>query len=312
MAQSTEKSATNSETVNVSSEAAEASGETGGEATGRPKPARGRAKRSSAAKAKRRSELIIKSVTIISLLLIWEYLSRVGVISMLSLPRPTRLVTAIVGLATQGFPQGILVFAHLEATVLRILQGYALGAAAAIPLGLMVGRVQFLERAVNPVVTFARSIATLSLLPLAIAWFGVGELARILLITYASFWAVLTNTIQGARSVDPAYINVGKMFGASRRAIFFRVILPATLPRIFAGLKVALGLSFMVIIGVEMIGTIEGLGALIQQSRYYYRTDIAIAGTVLIGAFGLIITIILDWLERILLPWAGGLEEVER
>jgi len=200
----------------------------------------------------------------------------------------------------------------MQSTVVRILQGYFLGATLAIPLGLFIGRVELLERAANPVVTFARSIATISLLPLAIAWFGVGELSRVLLITYGAFWAILTNTIQGARSVDPNYINVGKMFGAGRTVMFFRVILPATLPKIFSGMKIGLGLSFMVIIGVEMIGTIEGLGALIQQSRRYFRTDVAIAGTILIGVFGLIISVALDWLERLLMPWAVGLEEVER
>jgi ABC-type nitrate/sulfonate/bicarbonate transport system permease component len=149
-------------------------------------------------------------------------------------------------------------------------------------------------------------------LPLAIAWFGVGELAKVLLIMYGSFWAIITNTIQGARSVDSLYINVARMYGASRSTIFLRVVLPACLPRIFAGLKTALGLCFMIIIAVEMVGTITGLGALIQQARVFYRTDLAIAGTVLIGMFGISISLILNWLEKILLPWAVGLEEIER
>jgi ABC-type nitrate/sulfonate/bicarbonate transport system permease component len=155
-------------------------------------------------------------------------------------------------------------------------------------------------------------VATISLLPLAIAWFGVSELSRVLLVMYGAFWAILTNTIQGVKSVDLNLINVGRMFGASKSGLFFQVILPATLPRIFAGMKIALGISFMVIIGVEMIGTVEGLGALIQQARYYYKSDIAIAGTVFIGIFGLLISVVLDWLERRMLPWAVGLEEVER
>ena len=269
-------------------------------------------KKIKSSKLSRSMDIRIKIVTFAALLISWEVLSRMGLISMLALPRPSHLIQTIARLATTGFPKDITVWLHIRATVWRILQGYLLAAAVAIPAGLIIGRMYLLERTANPIITFARSVATISLLPLAIAWFGVGELSRVLLIMYGAFWAIITNTIQGVKSVDISLINVGRMFGASRRGLFFQVILPATLPRIFAGMKIALGISFMVIIGVEMIGTVEGLGALIQQARYYYKSDVAIAGTVFIGIFGLLISIVLDWVERRLLPWAVGLEEVER
>ena len=273
---------------------------------------RASAKRPKAARLSRAADTRIKIVTLVTLVVAWELLSRAGLISMLALPRPTRLFTTVITLATIGFPKDITVWLHIKATVWRILQGYLLAAAVAIPAGLIIGRLYLLERAANPVITFARSVATISLLPLAIAWFGVNELSRVLLVLYGAFWAILTNTIQGVKSVDVTLIDVGRMYGASRTGLFFQVILPATLPRIFAGLKIALGISFMVIIGVEMIGTVEGLGALIQQARYFYKSDVAMAGTVFIGIFGLLISVVLDWAERRLLPWAVGLEEVER
>ena len=264
------------------------------------------------AKLTRAVDIRIKIITILVLLALWEVLSRLGVISMLALPRPSHLALTISSLATRGFPKDITVWLHIRATVWRILQGYLLAAVVAIPSGLIIGRLYLLERAINPIVTFARSVATISLLPLAIAWFGVSELSRVLLIMYGAFWAILTNTIQGVKSVDRTLINVGRMYGASRSGLFFQVILPATLPRIFAGMKVALGIAFMVIIGVEMIGTVQGLGALIQQARYFYKSDVAIAGTIFIGIFGLLISIVLDWLERRMLPWSVGIQEVER
>lgn len=273
---------------------------------------RASAKRPKAARLSRGADTRIKILTLVTLVVAWELLSRAGLISMLALPRPTRLFTTVITLATIGFPKDITVWLHIKATVWRILQGYLLAAAVAIPAGLIIGRLYLLERAANPVITFARSVATISLLPLAIAWFGVNELSRVLLVLYGAFWAILTNTIQGVKSVDVTLIDVGRMYGASRTGLFFQVILPATLPRIFAGLKIALGISFMVIIGVEMIGTVEGLGALIQQARYFYKSDVAMAGTVFIGIFGLLISVVLDWTERRLLPWAVGLEEVER
>jgi ABC-type nitrate/sulfonate/bicarbonate transport system permease component len=251
------------------------------------------------------SDRWIQIITTIAIIGIWEALSRSGLIKPVHLPSPTRVLSTFFYIMREGYPQDITIFKH-------IIQGYLLATATAIPLGLVVGSHFLLERAANPIITFGRSIATISLLPLAIAWFGVGELSSIMLIMYGAFWAIITNTVQGVKQVDVNFINVGRMFGATRRHIFFRVVLPATLPRIFAGMKIGLGVSFMVIIAAELVGTVEGLGALIQQSRLYYRTDITIVGMIFIGIFGLIISIGLDRLERLMLPWAVGLEEVKR
>jgi ABC-type nitrate/sulfonate/bicarbonate transport system permease component len=258
------------------------------------------------------SDRWIQIITTIAIIGIWELITRGGLIQPVHLPSPTRVLSTFFYIMREGYPQDITILKHIRATVWRIIQGYLLATVTAIPLGLIIGNHFLLERAANPIVTFARSIATISLLPLAIAWFGVGELSSILLIMYGAFWAILTNTIQGVKLVDVNFINVGRMFGATRRHIFFRVVLPATLPRIFAGMKIGLGVSFMVIIAAELVGTVEGLGALIQQSRLFYRTDITIVGMIFIGIFGLIISIGLDRLERIMLPWAVGLEEVKR
>ncbi|MBN1838374.1 MAG: ABC transporter permease [Spirochaetales bacterium] len=257
-------------------------------------------------------EYLVKLITLVLLIGGWELLSRAGLLSPLRFPRPSALLATLWDLMTEGYPRGITVWIHIKATVIRILQGYALAALVGIPVGLMIGRSRWLQRAANPVVTFARSIAVISLLPLAIAWFGVGELTRVLLIAWGCFWAILTNTIQGASQVDRNYLNAGRMLGASRRQLFFRVILPAALPRIFAGMKIALGVGFMIIVAVEMVGTIQGLGALIQQARFYYSSKVAIDGMIVIGVFGLLISVGLDLLERVILPWAVGLEEVER
>jgi ABC-type nitrate/sulfonate/bicarbonate transport system permease component len=250
--------------------------------------------------------------TVIVLLALWEVLSRAGYLNTYHFPRPSKLAETLWDLAVVGFPKGITVWQHIGATVWRILLGYLLAVILAIPLGMIIGSRYVLDRSTGPVITFARSIATISLLPLAVAWFGVGELARVLLIFYGCFWIIITNVIEGVKQVDITYINAGRMLGASRRQLFYRVILPATLPRIFAGMKVALGFAFMVIVAVEMIGTIQGLGALIMEARTFYRSDAAMVGMVFIALFGFFLSKILDWVERTLLPWAPDLEEVER
>jgi ABC-type nitrate/sulfonate/bicarbonate transport system permease component len=251
-------------------------------------------------------------LTIAVLLALWELAVSLGLLNEVRFPPPSKLWRALVSLLTSGFPKGVTAILHIKATVLRILKGYALATALAIPVGLLVGSSPLLERAANPIITFARSVATISLLPLAVAWFGVGELSRVLLITYGCFWVILTNVIHGVKSVDSRLIQAAGMLGASRWQTFFRVILPASTPRIFAGMKVALGLAFLVIVAVEMIGTVEGLGALIMEARTFYRTDTTMVGMLFIALFGFLLAKGLDRLERILLPWAVGLEEVER
>ncbi len=259
--------------------------------------------RRSDAGAWRPTDLSVQIVTVVVLLAAWEIASQLGYLKVYRFSRPSKLATTFVHLLTVGFPNNITVWVHIKATFLRIILGFLLACACAIPLGMLIGRVRVIERMVDPIVTFCRSIAVISLLPLAIAWFGVGELSRVLLIFYGCFWIILTNTIQGARYVDPVMIDAARALGCRGPGLFFQVIAPAALPRVFAGMKIAVGMAFMVIIAVEMIGTIEGLGALIQQARTFYNTSIAIDGMIFIALIGLGISYTLDRVERLLLPW---------
>jgi ABC-type nitrate/sulfonate/bicarbonate transport system permease component len=184
--------------------------------------------------------------------------------------------------------------------------------ALAIPIGLLIGAVPVLDKLTAPLVVFCRSVATLSLLPLVIVWFGAGELTKVFLIGYGCFWVMLSNVIAGVRYVDPTLLRAASVFSVTGLELFSRVILPAALPRIFAGARMALGVGFMVIVGAEMIGTIEGLGALIMEARTFYRSEITIIGMLVIGLIGFVITSGLGLLERYLLPWAGNLDQVRR
>lgn len=250
--------------------------------------------------------------TIVAIIALWEFASVQGWLGTYQFPPPSKLADTFQTLIERGFPRGLTATIHIQATLWRIIRGYLLATVLAIPIGIFIGASPLLDRASSPIITFARSVATISLLPLAVAWFGVGEVTRIFLITYACFWIILTSVVDAVKGVPQPYIRAAQTLGASQRQIFFQVMLPASLPRIFAGMRVALGVAFLVIVAVEMIGTVEGLGALIMEARTFYRSDAAVVGMIFIAIIGFSLSKILDVLERVLLPWASGLEEVQR
>jgi ABC-type nitrate/sulfonate/bicarbonate transport system permease component len=234
---------------------------------------------------------------------------REGYLKAYEFPPASRIARGLVELTTVGFPTGVTIWTHILVTVLRILQGYVAAIALAVPFGLLIGAVPVLDKMTAPLVVFFRSVATLSLLPLAIVWFGAGELTKVILIGYGCFWVMLSNVVAGVKYVDPALVRAARSFRVSGWTLYREVVLPAALPRMFAGARVALGVGFMVIVGAEMIGTLQGLGALIMEARSFYRSEITVIGMLVIGVLGFLISSGLAALERVLLPWGGGSSE---
>jgi len=258
------------------------------------------------------TQRIVAVLVIGCLLLAWELAVRQGWLKVYQFPPPSRIASGFTEVTSTGFPTGITIWSHTMTTLWRILQGYLAAVALAIPIGLLVGAFPTLDRMTAPIVVFCRSVATLSLLPLAIVWFGAGELTKVVLIGYGCFWVMLSNVIVAVKYVDPALLKAGRSFGLSGPRLYREVVLPAATPRMFAGARMALGVGFMVIVGAEMIGTIEGLGALIMEARSFYRSEITILGMVVIGMLGFVISGGLGWLQRRLLPWESGLDAVRR
>jgi len=246
------------------------------------------------------------------LLLAWEFAISHGYLKPYRFPPPSKIARSLFELMTVGFPKDLTIWVHTKTTIIRILQGYIAALALAIPLGFLIGATPTLEKLTNPLIVFGRSIATLSLLPLVIVWFGTGELTKVILIGYGCFWTMISNVIAGVKYVDRTLIAAARTLGVKGLELYWAVILPAALPRIFAGARMSLGVGFMVIVGAEMIGTIEGLGALIMEARTFYRSEITIIGMLVIGVMGFLISSGLMRLEKILIPWEAGLEDVRR
>lgn len=239
----------------------------------------------------------------------WELLARAQAIDPFVAPPPSRLVAALWELVTEGFPTGTNLVVHLGASLGRIAIGYLIATSLAIPLGILIGWSRTLDALTHKLLTLGRSTAAISILPLFIAWFGIGEASKVAVIAFGCFWITITHTIAGVKLVDPLLIRAARALDTSTRRLFFTVILPASLPRVFSGLKISLGIAFMVIVAAEMIATETGMGSLIQEARTYFRTEITMVGMLVIGAIGFLASKALDVLEHRLLPWIPAIRE---
>src|SRR5204862_7951266 len=166
------------------------------------------------------------------------------------------------------------------ATLLRVAVGFAIGAGLALPLGLWMGARDRVYEVFNPLVQLLRPIPPIAYIPLAILWFGLGNPPSFFLISLGAFFPVLMNTISGVRNVDSIYLRAARNLGASGLPLFVRVILPAAMPYILAGMRVGLGVAFIVVIVAEMIAVNNGLGYRILEAREFFWSDKIIVGMI--------------------------------
>ncbi|MFD3765336.1 MULTISPECIES: ABC transporter permease [Paenibacillus] len=168
----------------------------------------------------------------------------------------------------------------------RVLLGWTLGSLIAIPAGLIIGKVNAVRAIAEPFLNFIRFIPPIAFITLFLVWFGIGETSKVALILYATFFIVVLNTLTGVLSVEEDKIRSARSMGASEWQTVLHVIIPATVPYMFTGVRLAMGTSFMAIIGAEMIASNEGVGYLIWNSRLFFRTDWIFVGLICLGLMG--------------------------
>jgi NitT/TauT family transport system permease protein len=201
------------------------------------------------------------------------------------LPGPWGVVGGIGDLLRHG-----LLFKYVVASLFRVTWGFVLAAILAIPLGLMIGWYRRAEMAVNPLVQVFRPISPLAWIPLAILWFGVGDISSIFLIFLGCFFPLLLTAINAVQNVPAVYIRAGRNFGLSHIALVSQVLYPAVIPQLLVGLRITLGVAWLVVVAAEMIAVDSGLGFLIVDARNAgNRYDLVVAGMVIIGLIGLLL-----------------------
>jgi NitT/TauT family transport system permease protein len=193
--------------------------------------------------------------------------------------------------------------ANAMASITRVFAGFFVAMVIAIPLGLILGRSLLARRLIDPTLQFLRPIPVTAWLPLTMILFGLGPPATIALIALGTFFPMLLNTVDGVRLVEPRLIEAAEMLGTPKAAIFARVILPAASPSIFTGIRIGLGLAWVLLVVGEMTGVPTGLGANIMDARQLSRTDLVISGMIYIGILGFLSDRIVMLIGRRALWW---------
>jgi NitT/TauT family transport system permease protein len=258
-----------------------------------------------AAKGRRLRELVIALAFPVVVLGAWHLATYGRKYSLV--PPPSEVAKELYDLAFGGIYDDAYsgtLYVHLIASMSRVYGGFALAFAAALPLGLMIGRIPIIRKLLDPTLQVLRPIPVTAWLPLAMILFGLGPRSAFFLVCLGAFYPILINTIFGVRSVDPRLFEAASMLGCEGTAQFFRVVLPAALPAIFTGVRLGLGFAWVVIVVGEMTGVQTGLGAIIMEARQLSRTEIVISGMIVIGIAGFISDRLVVLLGKWLLRWS--------
>jgi NitT/TauT family transport system permease protein len=210
-------------------------------------------------------------------------------------PTPWQVLTGAWELALDGS-----LWEHITASLFRVGAGFGLALLLAVPLGLWMGWVAGAYRTFNPIFQMLRPISPIAWIPLAILWFGVGDLSPIFLIFIASVFPMIVQTTAGVHTIERRYLRAAANFGVSRSVLFRQVVIPAVLPEIIVGMRIGIGVAWLVVVAAEMIALRSGLGYMIMDSRNAgNRYDLVIAGMILIGLIGLLLDGTTRLLERL-------------
>lgn len=235
---------------------------------------------------------------IAGILVLWEIISSLNIVSPLFLPAPSAIVMTGWDMLLSGE-----IYDNLMASLFRIVIGYAIGAAFGILIGLILGFFKWADAIGTPIVYSIYPIPKIALLPLFILWLGIGEFSKVTIIALGVFFPVVINTFSGVKSVDQMLIKAAVTFGSSPVNIIRKVILPGSLPMIFAGLKLAAGTSLLLLVSAEMIAAQKGIGSMVLHYGNLMITSKLMVGVVVLSLLGLTFNRVLQWLEYRLIPW---------
>ncbi len=250
------------------------------------------------------SSTLISVVTVLALLAAWWLLTRSGGIKPLFLPSPEAVWQQLADYLT-GRANDQPLWQHAAASLARVFSAFALACLTAVPLGLAMGVSRVVRGIADPPLEFYRPLPPLAYLPLIIIWFGIDETAKVLLIYLSCFAPLALAARAGVRSAAPEQLQAAASMGASRWQLLRHVILPAALPEILVGMRIAIGFGWTTLVAAEMVAASRGLGQMVLNASNFLRTDIVVMGILVIGSVAWLFDLLMRALERRLVPWKG-------
>lgn len=232
------------------------------------------------------------------LLIVWELLSRIGWISTRTLPAPSAVLVATINLITKE-----QLLNDIGVSFRRAIVGFVIGGGIGFALGLLNGISTIGEGLLDSSIQMIRNIPHLAIIPLVILWFGIGETAKVFLVALGVFFPVYINTFYGIRSVEPGLLEMGRVYGLTRWALFWQIILPGALSSMLVGLRYALGIMWLTLIVAETIAADSGIGEVTMSAREFMRTDVVVMGILLYAILGKLADSIARLFEGRLLQW---------
>jgi len=231
------------------------------------------------------------------ILVLWYSIRASGLVNPALVPAPHLVFSKAVELA------GDRLWRDIYISTQRVFIGVTLGVALAVPVGFCLGWYPGLRRFIDPVINFFRALPPIALIPLVIVYFGIGELAKTVILFYAAFFAGVIVMYEGIAQISPIFIKVARTLGASDFEIFRKVIIPLTVPTILTAVRVALGVAWATLVASELIAAQQGLGAMIQNASAFFQLDIIYVGIICIGLIAMLMDLALRAATRRLVAW---------
>lgn len=239
----------------------------------------------------------------VGLVVFWALLRATGLVNPALLPSPGEVFDAFWAQLTQG---NLLL--NMYASVKRVLLGLLSGMLVAVPVGFMIGWYKPVRRFVDPLINFFRALPPIALIPLVIVYLGIGEVAKVAILFYASFFAAVIVMYEGMTQISPVYIRVARTLGATDFEIFRKVMLPMTVPHMLTAMRVALGVAWATLVASELVAAQEGLGAMIQNASSFFDLPTIYLGIISIGSLALLMDLFLRKASQRLVSWQDKAE----
>lgn len=247
---------------------------------------------------RRLASIALTALPFAVLVLLWLLLRATGLINPGLLPSPL----TVFGKFWNGLTAGDLGL-NILMSLQRVLAGLLLGTAAAVPVGFLIGWYRPVGRLVDPLINFFRALPPIALIPLVIVYLGIGEIAKVAILFYASFFAAVIVMYEGMAAISPIYVRVARTLGATDFEIFWRVMVPLTVPHMLVALRVALGVCWATLVAAELVAAQEGLGAMIQNASSFFDLTTIYLGIICIGTMALLMDMVLRRLSSRLVAW---------